>query len=177
MKSDAELVSDILAGERRSFAKLFERHERSVLAVAWAVVRDYHLAQDVVQDAFGAAYEKLPQLRSPQAFGAWVRTIARRRALDLAQRPSPALDPDVHGVTEPGSPSEPDESQRALLQAVSRLPQHEQVVLTLRYFEGHSVQGISEMTGRPVGTVTMQLSRARNRLRRWLKETDHEENA
>jgi RNA polymerase sigma factor (sigma-70 family) len=64
-----------------------------------------------------------------------------------------------------------DEQTRRLLAAVLRLPKHEQEVLTLRYFEGHPVKTISEITGRPVGTVTMQLSRARTRLQKWLKES------
>jgi len=52
-----------------------------------------------------------------------------------------------------------------------RLPKHERAVVMLRYFEGHSVKVIGTMTGRPVGTVTMQLSRARARLQKWLKES------
>ena len=85
MKSDAELVALVLQGDRQTYTALFHRHERSVLAVALAVLGDYHLAQDVVQEAFVTAYEKLACLRTPQSFGAWVRKIARRKALDMAQ--------------------------------------------------------------------------------------------
>ncbi len=63
-----------------------------------------------------------------------------------------------------------DEPNRKLLDAVMRLPKHERVVIMLRYLDGHSVKTISEMTGRPIGTVTMQLSRAHVRLHEWLKE-------
>lgn len=64
-----------------------------------------------------------------------------------------------------------DESNRKLLNAVIRLPKHERVVIMLRYFDNHSTKTISEMTGRPIGTVTMQLSRAHARLHEWLKES------
>jgi RNA polymerase sigma-70 factor (ECF subfamily) len=70
MKSDAELVAAVLNGNQETFAALFRRHERSVLAVALAVVRDHHLAQDVVQETFVTAYERLTTLRRPQSFGA-----------------------------------------------------------------------------------------------------------
>jgi len=175
MKSDAELVTAVLQGDRQTYGVLFHRHERSVLAVALAVLGDYHLAQDVVQEAFVTAYEKLVCLRTPRSFGAWVRKIARHKALYVARnRRSAAATESLPPPVDPYHSGYPDKAQQQLLTAVLRLPKHEQVVLTLRYFEGHSVKAVSEITGRPVGTVTMQLSRARARLRRWLKETNHE---
>jgi RNA polymerase sigma-70 factor (ECF subfamily) len=64
-----------------------------------------------------------------------------------------------------------DEPNRKLLDAVMRLPKHERVVIMLRYFDDHSTKTISEITGRPIGTVTTQLSRAHARLHKWLKES------
>ncbi len=173
MQSDAELVRVILNGDRQAYGRLFERHERSVLAVVLAVLRDYHAAQDVSQDAFVKAYATLGSLRKGSSFGPWVREIARREAIDIRRRVDrrrtvalPAQETD-----EPPNDGHIDEQNRLLLDAVMRLPGHEQEVIMLRYFEGHAVKTISEMTGRPVGTVTMQLSRARSRLQKWLKES------
>ena len=59
-----------------------------------------------------------------------------------------------------------------LLAAVAGLPEHERVVVVLHYVEGHSAQTIAEMTGRPLGTVTKQLSRAVGRLRQSLSEAE-----
>lgn len=172
MKSDAELVAAVLRGDRKTYAALFQRHERSVLAVALAVLRDHHLAQDIVQEAFVTAYEKLASLRSPASFGAWVRKIARHEALDVARDRRTRVAGNVpQARSDPSCDGDPDEAQQQLLTAILSLPRHEQVALTLHYFEGHPVKAISAMTGRPVGTVTMQLSRARARLRRLLKET------
>ena len=64
-----------------------------------------------------------------------------------------------------------DGAAERLLEAVMRLPRHERRVVMLHYFEAHPVKAIGAMTGRPVGTVTMQLSRARARLLKWLKES------
>ncbi len=162
-----------LKGDRPAYGKLFQRHERSVLAVALAILGDYHRAQDVAQDAFVTAYCRLAELRIRSSFGPWVRQIARHEAIQVIRRtrrnegvPLPELQADP-----PPDDGTIDEANRQLLEAVMRLPKHERVVIMLRYFEGHSVKTIGEMTGRPVGTVTMQLSRARTRLQRWLKET------
>ena len=172
VESDSELVRIAVSGDRQAYGRLFQRHERSVLASALAVLGDYHTAQDVAQEAFVVAYAKLGTLRKRSSFGAWVRKIARREAIDIRRRRrrGPAAAPSAPEVCEPSQDGCLDEQSRLLLEAVTRLPRHEQEVLTLRYFDGHSVKTISEMTGRPVGTVTMQLSRARSRLHKWLKE-------
>ena len=58
-----------------------------------------------------------------------------------------------------------------LIVAVGRLPEQEQTVVVFHYLDGHPVKVVAEMTGRPVGTVTKQLSRGAARLRRILKRT------
>jgi RNA polymerase sigma-70 factor (ECF subfamily) len=173
VQSDSELVQKALNGDRQAYGRLFERHERSVLAVALAVLGDYHAAQDAAQETCVTAYTRLRSLRRGSSFGAWVRKIARREAIAARRRMSKAKNAGSVPAERDRSAEDGciDEQTRLLLAAVLRLPKHEQEVLTLRYFEGHSVKTISEMTGRPVGTVTMQLSRARTRLRKWLKES------
>ena len=62
------------------------------------------------------------------------------------------------------------EETALLLKAIRRLPEHERSIVMMRHFDGHSVRGIAEMTGRREGTVRKQLSRGYARLRKWLKE-------
>jgi DNA-directed RNA polymerase specialized sigma24 family protein len=59
MRTPAELVSAVLAGERSAYAELVRLHERAVVAACWAVLCDLHLAQDVAQEAFVAAFDGL----------------------------------------------------------------------------------------------------------------------
>ncbi len=170
--SDSDLVAAALGGDRQAFGRLFERHERSVLAAALSVLGNYHAAQDAAQEAFVTAYVRIGELRSRGSFGPWVRKIALREALRMSQRIHPGMEagePAAQG--DPSDDGQITESHRELLDAVMRLPRHEQDVLVLHYFEGHAVKVISEMTGRPVGTITMQLHRARSRLRKRLKGT------
>jgi RNA polymerase sigma-70 factor (ECF subfamily) len=173
MQSDAELVRVALRGDRQAYGELFRRHERSVLAVALAVLGDCHRAQDVAQDAFVMAYCRLAELRLRSSFGPWIRQIARHEAVQAIRqtRRSQNVQLPEPQVGQPSDDGTIDEANRQLLRAVMKLPKHERVVIMLRYFEGHSVKTIGKMTGRPTGTVTMQLSRARARLQRWLKET------
>lgn len=171
MRSDQQLVEAVLGGERAAYGSLVERYERAAQAVALRVLHDPDAAQDAAQEAFVTAYERLGSLRQRAAFGPWLLTIVRREALRLRRqqrkaRPlaDAANQPDPHDQRRLG-----DDAQE-LLDAVTRLPEHERHIVMLRYFEGHSVSEIAEITQRPLGTVTKQLSRAHRRLGKWLAE-------
>jgi len=173
VRTDAELVNAVLSGERDLFALLVKRYERSVRAVALDVMRDYHSATDVSQDAFVKAYERLACLRKPEAFGPWLMKITRRCALDSARRkPKEArLETKIHAAIE--SPNgRLDEDKQRLLAAVVKLPRAERQVIMLRYLGNNSVKDVAEIVGRSVGTVTKQLSRAHKRLRRILEKSE-----
>lgn len=171
MPTDAELVKAVLDGRRECFAELVQRYERAACAAATDVLGDDHAAQDAAQEAFVAAYRKLPGLRDRSAFGAWVIKIARRQAARMARRSRPEL--SLEGRPDPpdkGRDGRLDEATQRLLSAVMRLPAHERTAVILRYFDGRDVQAIAEITGKPVGTITKQLSRAYARLRERLKD-------
>ncbi len=171
MQSDAEIVAAVLKGDRDAFTSLMRRYEPVVLAATMEVLGNRHAAEDAAQNAFLSAYENLGRLRKASAFGAWVVKIARRQAIALARRTPRAspLDSAAEPACEPSDGRLGSDSQR-LLAAVLKLPKNERQVVMLRYFGGHSVQETAEMTGRSVGTVTKQLSRAHARLRSRLKE-------
>jgi RNA polymerase sigma-70 factor (ECF subfamily) len=151
---------------------LVRRYEPVARAAAIAILHDTHLAQDVLQETFLRVYTNLGKLTDRSRFGPWVLKIARREALRTLRRRhyvKAAREPDD---LEAESHRGLDEDSRELLDAVGRLPDHEQVAVVLHYFEAHKVETIAEMTGRTTGTVTKQLSRARRRLERWLRRTD-----
>lgn len=169
MPSIAELVSAAKAGNRDAYAELVHRYQRAVITTAWSVLHDFHRAQDVAQDSFVLAYEELGTLRRPRAFGPWLLSIARREAMRCAKQVPVTVSidstPDVASPTaDPGWHQDHDE----LVKSIGRLPEHEREVVVLYYLEGNTAREIGELTGRPVGTVTKQLSRAVRRLRRWM---------
>jgi RNA polymerase sigma-70 factor, ECF subfamily len=172
VESDSQLVDRIDAGEPRAFAVLVARYERLAMGAALRVVRDTHLAEDVVQDAFVAAFGSLRLLRSRSQFGPWLMAIVRRQAARALRRHLRAPVSATMNGCEPelGASSSWIPNDNGLLDLIERLPTQEHVVIGLRHFQGHSVQEIAEITGRPIGTVTKQLSRAYERLRKSLNE-------
>jgi RNA polymerase sigma-70 factor, ECF subfamily len=176
MHSDEELVRVARLGRRDAFASLVDRYERVVWVTARRILGDDHAAADAAQEAFLQAYRRLHALREPSLFAGWLLRIARREATRMARlrsrHPTRSLDECVEE-----QPSHPDDSEgrfsadsEELLAAIADLPDHERSVVVLRYVDGRSVAEIAAASGRPVGTVTKQLSRALERLRLTLTE-------
>lgn len=169
--SDAELVARVRRGDVEAFGPLVQRYEKTLLAATIPHVRDIHAAEDVVQAAMLRAFQRLNTLRDDSKFGPWLMQIARRQMVDAVRaRPLPvtvgARDCETAALAD-GPRGDLWIENEYLLDVVARLPDHERLLIGLRYFDGHAMAEIAEITGRPLGTVTKQLSRAIARLRSW----------
>ncbi len=171
MRSTEELVKATQAGDQSAFAQLVRLYERAGIMTAQSVLGDFHAAQDAAQDGFVTAYRKIGQLRDAASFGPWILKIVRRRAVEMQQKTrAPQMTPDTTAAIAAPSNEWIATVEMEVVDQVARLPQHERLVVVLRYIDGHSVAKIAELTGKPLGTVTKQLSRAIQRLRAWLVE-------
>lgn len=166
MRSNSELIRAVVIGtDRDAFTQLILRYERLVWTVAWRELGDYHATEDVTQETFLIAHGRLSQLRDPDSIGFWLSRIARREATRLRKLKRDAKPIDEIELADE-RPSRPVPlMDEGLLNEVARLPEHERIVTVLRFLSGHSVAEVASLTGRPVGTVTKQLSRAIGRLR------------
>ncbi len=159
MRSDAEIIEAVLAGQREVFADLVHRYEGAVRAVALAISRNHHTAQDVTQDTFVAAFEKLAALRDRSAVGGWLLQIARHRALDAVKRASrtePLDGREFADVSRNGQRTT-NRANCSMRQCGCRSTNGRRADELLR---GRKVADIAATTGRPLGTVTVQLTRA-----------------
>lgn len=84
-KDDAQLIRRILSGDDTAFGILAKKYEKNVHALVWWKVGDFHHAEEITQDTFLKAYHKLPTLKDPRCFAAWLYTIAARQCV-LFQR-------------------------------------------------------------------------------------------
>src|SRR5262245_64470025 len=152
MPSTKELVNSAKAGEKSAFGQLVRLYERAAIIVAYSILHDYHTAQDVSQDAFLNAFANLHQLRDPSAFGTWVLQIVRRNALSAkaAIRPRPI----VAGVVVPNAGRAKDwiQEYEGVIEQLARLPEHERIVVVVRYVEGHPIQQTADTTGTQADT-------------------------
>ena len=171
MRSTAELVIAAQSDDRAAFAELVRRYQRVVVSTAWSVLHDYHLAQDVAQDSFVIAFRQLGTLCNARTFGPWLLTLTRREAVRRSRHTPVTVSIDSVAETAVATTASAwNEEHDNLVSAVGRLPEHEREVVVFHYLEGYTAREVAELTGRPVGTVTKQLSRSVGRLRRWLTE-------
>ena len=129
-----ETVRLACAGNREAFGDLVRRYERLVLGIAWNILRDYQAAQDIAQDAFFTAFRQLESLKDPAAFGAWVAQITVRCCHQ--SRKAPPRHPLSISLSDTNSPPESliiSEETDRVLTAIQTLPEHERIVVFLRY--------------------------------------------
>ncbi len=171
---DIDDVRDAVAGDRAAFQRLYRRHvERIHGAVLRLAGYDNARAEDLTQDAFVRAWQKLAEFRHESAFGTWLYRLAVNVALmDIRARkaaPVGYMDEDAlpeHGDT-PFCAAEREELERA----IGKLPPRARAVLVLHDIEGWKHDDISRELDMAVGTSKAQLHRARALLRKLLGET------
>jgi RNA polymerase sigma factor (sigma-70 family) len=163
-------VSD--AEAREAFGELVRRYQGAATAYAYALLRNYSGAEDAAQAAFLSAWLHRHELRDPQAFGGWLRTIVRTECSRITRRASVTtvpIDIAFTGRAEPSTDDGPDRERRQLLlTAINALPDSDRSLIALRYMSDFSYDDICAFLELPLSTVKKRLHDARKRLRQGL---------
>ena len=85
-ENDVQLIRSILSGNDAAFSVLVQKHQKSIHALAWRKVGDFHIAEEITQDTFLQVYKNLAQLKNPNQFGGWIYVIANRLCLKWLQK-------------------------------------------------------------------------------------------
>lgn len=176
MKSDIELVLEVKNGERKSFSELVHRHQRALLRLCLRFTREQSLAEDIVQESFIKAYQKIHLFEGRSSFKSWLFQIAlntarnrfRQRSRDMVN-----ID-DVHLGVDPGAESSmvQDDVRKRIRSEVELLPEKQRLALTLRIFEDLSFKEIAQIMSCPYDTAKANYRHALLKLRARL---EHEE--
>ena len=167
-----DLVLAAQAGDRDAFGLLFERYRGSIVALAMRRVRNADEAEELAQDVFVQAMQKIDQLRVPEAFGGWLRRIVHRMAINRITRRNQAIpcDPSVMEATCLSRGESPDagavdrEEAEDVRSAVQRLGKIDRQTLQAFYLSGQTLVQMSDSFEAPVGTIKRRLHTARKRL-------------
>lgn len=172
--TDAALVIAARAGESWAQQALFERYARLVLGLAQRILMNDADADDLAQDAFVYALNRLDTLQNPQAFASWLSSIvvrtagkrlrSRRLLTRLGLRRSEPVNLD--GVVAANAPADVAFELRAVYSLLDGLPAEERVALILRRVEGMEIAETAEQMGLSVATVKRRLASAEARLNR-----------
>jgi RNA polymerase sigma-70 factor (ECF subfamily) len=162
--ADDAVVAAARAGDREAFGRLYERFGPMVHGVLLTRVPHTEV-DDLVQDVFLAAFQRLSTLRAPGAFGGWLAAIARNRAIDYHRRSvAEQMTDDV-----PDGVVRPEAEALAVLAVIQSLPPAYRETLVLRLVEGMTGDEISRRTGLTTASVRVNLHRGMKRLREALE--------
>jgi RNA polymerase sigma-70 factor (ECF subfamily) len=161
-ESDALAVERTLAGERDAFRVLVERHSHNVFRLAYRMTGNQHDAEEVVQEAFLRAYQKLEQFAARANFGTWVYRIAANYAIDRmrqrqkedARRQTPSVedqdgmenDPMSRVADEAPDPERLTQSmelRKQMEHALGALSHAERTAFVMRHWEGCGIEEIA----------------------------------
>lgn len=167
----AELVRGAQQGDQAAFGELFQRYRPAIVALAMRRVRNADEAEELAQDVFIQAMQKIHQLRVPEAFGGWLRRIVHRMAINRMTRTRWALacDPETLEATclaegNPEDMAQDREQAAAVRNSIDRLGELDQQTLTAFYLQSKSLIEMSHEFDVPVGTIKRRLHVARKRL-------------
>jgi RNA polymerase sigma-70 factor, ECF subfamily len=169
--SVAELVRLAQEGDSQAQGTLYVRYFDSCVATAARLLRSHEEAEELVQDVFIHAFERLDQLRTPEAFGGWLRQIVRRMAINRITRRkvSYGVDQELLETLRTTSTTPLDnalhEERRQQVQAgLEKLGSTDRRTLEAFYMDGQSLIEMSEDFAAPLGTIKRRLHVARKRL-------------
>ena len=176
---DVQLIQRVLEGDDTAFSVLVRKYQRSVHALAWRKIGDFHIAEDITQDTFLKAYQRLSTLKKPQRFASWLYVIAanhcrtwlRKKRLwtqSLEDTSSTQLEKATYSgyVIEENARMTKETQREIVKKLLTKLQESERTVITLHYLGGMNYEEISEFLGVSVAAIKNRLYRARNRLKK-----------
>ncbi len=175
-KVDLRLLEDAKRGDQKAYTALMEKYRNSVYHLILKIVRSPEDAEDLMIESFAKAFDRLEQYSPAFAFSTWLFKITSNTCIDFLRKKEiekVSLDHDEKSIadnllfsTRTNPETDLIKSQRIdkLQHAVSEMDEIFSRVISLRYFKEYSYEEISEELGIPIGTIKVQLHRAKKLL-------------
>jgi RNA polymerase sigma-70 factor (ECF subfamily) len=174
LASDEALVKAFQRKQVEALEEFYDRHHRTALAVAYRVLGDADMAEDVTQEAFLAVWRQADAFSPERGQArAWFLSIVRHRAIDVTRGRAFSRERiflDEASFEDVGQEALANIEKEQIRNAVNTLPAEQREAVTLAYFGGYTHQEIAERTGVPLGTVKGRMRLAMQKLRSALTE-------
>jgi RNA polymerase sigma-70 factor (ECF subfamily) len=168
---EQRLVSDLRAGRPEACAGLVRAHYQAVYRFLAHLTRDVHRAEDLTQETFAAAWQKIATFQGRSTLATWLHRIAYTKFIDdrrAEQRAAGACERRAGLAAAPAGPLDAaaaDDEARRLYRALDELDAPERALLVLHYLQGLSYREMASVLGEPTGTVKWRTAEALTRLR------------
>ena len=176
--TDRFLILQYKEGNTSVLPILVKRYHKIFCKKAYWITKDKELAKDTAQESWVRIINKLHTLENVDSFKSWASRIVYTMAIDAVKRRNKeSKNLESVSIIEPSTESSEDENhliQKALLNAIRKLPKEKQDIIRLFYTEEYSISEISVFLDIPIGTVKSRLFKAREKLKSILKKENHE---
>ncbi|GMR09828.1 MAG: RNA polymerase sigma factor SigW [Anaerolineae bacterium] len=170
--TDRDLVLRTRRGEVEAFGEIVARYQRSVFNVCYRMLGERMEAEDLAQETFIRAYDRLETFDVERPFGPWIRRVATNACLNHIQGQKPeSFEFDEERDQSPAAPREEPETYlqgaqaaEEVRNAILELPPHYRAVIELRHYQEMSYSEIAETLELPISDVKSHLYRARRKL-------------
>lgn len=169
-QKETQIIASVLSGNTDEYRYLVERYHQGLRYYLQGMLGDAEVADDIAQETFIRAYEKLSQYKPQFAFSTWLYRIGSNMALQYMKKKKPTSIEDFVEVIPDDKPSAGEEfdktsERKRVRQAVMNLSDDYRQVVTLYYWQGMSYEQIADVLERPIGTIRTWLHRAKEDLR------------
>ncbi len=166
---DHQIVEKVLAGNTGAFRMLVEKYQQPVINYLYRMIPNESDRQEICQDVFLKAFRHLNQFRFDAKFSTWLFSIAYRRAIEVLRRKHV----DTEDIAEHDAPDTADleanyaseATARLVAEAIKGLKPEEQTIISLFHLQEMGIREVSEIIGKPEGTVKSDLFRIRKKLK------------
>ena len=184
-KSDIELISKVLEGDKQAYAQLIKRHQRFVFTLALRFSKSREDAEEIAQDCFIKAYRALHTFKQTSKFSTWLYSIVyttsmtflRKRRIDTQSIDDESSLIQLESRVSDLSSNEVEHKSKMVFVnlAISRLLPDDAAIITLFYQGEQSLEEIGQALGMEANTVKVKLHRARHRLKEKIENILHQE--
>ena len=175
--SDSTLISNTLQGDTHAYGELVLRYQTSVFNVCYRLLGEQREAEDLAQEVFIRAYQRLQSFDLQRSFGPWIRRVAANLCYNHMQKNQPVLLPiqdeqdyEAGKSHDPQSMIEINEKNKTIRQAIAKLPPAYRIALELRHYHELSYEEIARELDLPLNTIRSHLFRARKKMIAYLNE-------
>ena len=166
-----QLIEECKRGSRDAQFRLYNQYSKAMFNLALRMTSNREDAEDILQEAFVDCFRNISTFRYKSTFGAWLKSIVINRSINHLRKKKVALYfpetlPDTPADNEP----EPEYSVEKIVKGIGLLPDGYRIILTLYLLEGYDHTEISEILGISESTSKSQYSRAKEKLRKLIKQ-------
>ena len=165
--TDSEMVERVLRGDSKSYSGLVSRYQNAVYGLCYHYLRNFEDARDATQETFLEGYMHLCDLKDPEKFSSWLRTIGMNKCKAWSRR--------AHVQPVQGAAAVHDDTSRLIEsvfveQSLSSLSDDCRLAVVLHYFEEYSLAEIAQFLDLPITTIKSRLRNARLKLHKEMQK-------